>query len=1228
MHYCQDCEEEFINETFYLAHCELFHNVREVDDSDCEIHPEFERFLNVEEQNNRPSVIAYAPPRDQQVDPTEEVTNDEEAVTVDLLAQAFEGSVVRHYRVRNIDFLDLDTFINRAKPLILERIQYEQQRLHFMKFGLLLDATFTNIDGETSNRGFISRNRNVILTTDMEEVIDECFQEIILKITEHEARGSGWSLSTVNSIDLRVHKHGYGDRGSSYIPLPKKLQNTHACINVQNQDNECFRYSMLVKFLINDNEVNVHRPNERFQAHNNRYNFNGLSYPVSLTDVKRFEKNNPGVSVNVFGLDSKNNVYPLKIAPKELFNHTDLLLISNDKISHYVYIKDFNKLLNKQLTKGKRAITVCKRCFCFKTNSREGRRWLDEHLRLCEKHSPVKVVLPTKEKSILKFNKIHNKYKIPIVIYADFESCLIPLENDDPDAPDNGKYQKHDPNSYCILVKSTLSDVHLQRFDIPTEPILFRGEEAARKFVEDLYIIAEKVSSLYSNIVPMKDLTDLEELTHQLEDNCYLCGNGFTDSNIKVHDHDHLTGYYRGAACNACNINFKLPNFIPVVLHNLSGYDSHFIIPELGKKGGNIDVLALSTEKFISFTKHLKKIKLRFVDSLRFLPFSLSTLSKNLQRDDFVETRKIVPDDKMDLVLRKGVFPYDYIDSLKRFEETSLPPPEMFYNRLSESDIDPEDYEHALKVWRELNMSTLGDYNDFYVKLDVTLLCDVMEQFRNVCISAYDLDCFYYYTSPGLAWQAMMKETKCELQLLTDIDMILMVEAGVRGGLTNAVTRHVKANNKHLQKFDPNEESVYIGYFDANNLYGLSMSQPLPYGGFCWVDPENLGDICSIPKYGDVGYILDFDFIYPDYLHDEHYDLPLLPKTEIPPGGKHPKLLTTLEDKCNYIAHYWTVQQAIDLGIRIVRVNRVLRFSQSCWLKKYIDSNTSRRAAATSNFHKEFFKLMNNSVYGKCLENKRNHMNLKLVNDRTKLLKLVQKPNFKTSIIINENLVAVCMNKTNIVLDRPLYVGMCVLDISKTHMYDFHYNKMVNFYGRNRIGITYMDTDGILYWIKTLDLYEDLKTFPYRDDFDFSDYPIDHKTYDNAVNKKVLGKFKDEMCGVPILEVVALMSKLYAFREFSNKSITATGEQGVVKKAKGIKKSYLMKNVKFEHYYNCLFRGNEYNATFNTIRSFNHNLFSVKVTKKSLSANDDKRVILQDNIHTLPYGHYSLREIG
>jgi len=261
---------------------------------------------------------------------------------------------------------------------------------------------------------------------------------------------------------------------------------------------------------------------------------------------------------------------------------------------------------------------------------------------------------------------------------------------------------------------------------------------------------------------------------------------------------------------------------------------------------------------------------------------------------------------------------------------------------------------------------------------------------------------------------------------------------------------------------------------------------------------------------------------------------------------------------------------------------------------------------------------MNNSIFGKTLENKRKHLNVRLVTNAKKLEKLVQKPNFQTSFIINDNIVAVAMNKTVVKMDRPLYVGMCIMDISKTLMYDFHYNKMVSFYGRNNIGIAYMDTDSYLYWIKCQELYEDLRTFPYTNEFDFSDYPQEHPNYDKGKNKKVLGKFKDETKSVPLQEFVALMPKMYAVK-------IDAGE--VIKKAKGVKTQFLKKNIVFDQYKECLFENKTINATFNSIRSYNHTLYTIKSTKKALSSYDDKRKILQDGIHTLPYGHYSLTRI-
>lgn len=1208
---CVQCGEIFNDDILCEAHRQLFHNKTDFEKID------YEEPSNI----NHNISLNYV---NQGSDSDEKQQN--EVPLIQVFAESLEGKVVRHYRIQNQSTHELMSFLYQAKVIISNTLKTELNRLNCVKFNILLDATFTNVENEISHRGFIARSRSLIKTSNITDVVEECLQEIILKLTEHEARGSGWSLLETLSLDVRVHKQGYGERGSSFIPLPKRISDTKACINVQNTDNECFKYAMLTKYLLHDPHCN--RPSKKYRDLFHKYNFSGISFPVSFRDVKRFEEKNIGVSVNIFSLDEKNNVYPLRISQQERRDHTDLLMVKDGDVSHYVYIKDFNCLVGRQLrNKDRHKLTVCKRCFNYtgKPFNRGGSSWLLEHTRICGQKQEVKIHLPSKEKKILNFKNVSHQYRIPFVIYADFEASLI--QTNEEDSPKSNqrkmfKYQKHVPNSFCLLLKSHLNEDHLQHYGLTSKPILYRGEQAAKKFVDELYRIASNVEILNSYEVPMETLTDDQNQQYQFATTCYICQNPFTEENHKVRDHDHLTGCFRGAACNACNINYKLPKFIPVVLHNLSRYDAHFIIPELGRDDNSIDVIATTNESFISFSKKVGKMKLRFIDSFKFLSTSISKLTKSLSEDDFIETKKIVPDGKLNLITRKGVFCYDYIDSLDKFEETSLPSKNNFYNKLNEEEIDPEDYQHACRVWNELKMKTLGEYSDFYVTLDVTLLCDIMEQFRSTCFDSYGLDPLHCYTSPGLAWQAMLKETQCNLELITDIDMLLLFESGIRGGITQSVRRHVKANNKYFEDYNPKEESVYLGYFDANNLYGWAMSRSLPLGDFKWLDPKDLGDILTLPEDGNKGYILEFDFEYPDYLHDLHYDFPLFPMSEVPPNGKHKKLMTTLESKRKYVAHYLNVQQSIKLGIKITNIHRVIEFTQSYWLKPYIDSNTRRRVAAKTKFQKDFFKLMNNSIYGKSLENKRQHKNVKLVTNRKKLEKLVALPNFNTSIIINNTLTAVVLDKTMVKMDRPLYVGMCILDISKRLMYDFHYNKMVNFYGRDKIGISYTDTDSFVYWIKTEDMYNDLRTFPYKDDFDFSDYPKEHATYDGGLHKKVIGKFKDETNGTPIKEIIALAAKMYAMEiPASNNEEEST----IIKKAKGIKQMFVKKNIKFEHYRRCLQETRTFVAKYNTIRSFNHAIFSITEFKKSLTPHDDKRVILENGIHTLPYGHYSLR---
>ena len=195
--------------------------------------------------------------------------------------------------------------------------------------------------------------------------------------------------------------------------------------------------------------------------------------------------------------------------------------------------------------------------------------------------------------------------------------------------------------------------------------------------------------------------------------------------------------------------------------------------------------------------------------------------------------KQFEPDDeRRSLVLRKGVYPYEDMNSFERFNETSLPPKEAFYSTLTDSHISEEDYEHAKKVWEAYECETLGDYHDIYLATDTLLLADVFENFRKTCLEHYELDPAHYYTSLGLSWDALLKHTNIKLKLLTDCNMYLFIEKGMRGGISTEMQRFFKANNPYLHDYNPEEETTYMVYFDANNIYGWAMSLQLPVGNF------------------------------------------------------------------------------------------------------------------------------------------------------------------------------------------------------------------------------------------------------------------------------------------------------------------------------------------------------------------------------------------------------------
>ena len=547
------------------------------------------------------------------------------------------------------------------------------------------------------------------------------------------------------------------------------------------------------------------------------------------------------------------------------------------------------------------------------------------------------------------------------------------------------------------------------------------------------------------------------------------------------------------------------------------------------------------------------------------------------------------------------------MNSLERFKENKLPPKEAFYSRLTGEGISNEDYEHAKKVWKVFGMKTLQDYHDLYNVTDVLLLADVFENLRNVCMENYNLDPAHYFTAPGLAWDACLKITNVELELVSDIDMLLMIEEGIRGGVSMISNRYGKANNKYMGKsFNEKEPSKYKQYLDANNLYGWAMSKPLPTHGFEWmkVDELETWELHSC--------ILEVDLEYPKSLHDLHNDYPLAPEQIM--VNKTSKLIPNLGDKKKYILHYENLKQYLELGLKLTNIHSGIKFKESPWLENYISLNTKLRTEAKNEFKKDFFKLMNNSVFGKTMENIRNRVDIKLVNNKKQAEKLSAKPNFKHCNIFSEDLVAIHMKKTKLDFDKPVYLGMCILDLSKTLMYDFHYNYIKQKYG-DKAKLLLTDTDSLMYEIQTEDFYKDING-DVKDRFDTSGYPPGHPSgIPSGFNKKVLGMFKDEVHGNVIDEFVGLRAKLYSYKMFE-------GEES--KKCKGVKKSVVKKSITHEDYKKCLTDQKPQLRKMNVIRSYKHNVFTEEVNKVALSANDDKRYILEDGINTLALGHYRI----
>ena len=1128
----------------------------------------------------------------------------------------------------------------------------------------------------------------------LEEKLNNIVYIIDSDIEDFVLFSSDWLYDHTFKIEIVVYPY-QPLSASKYIKLPIKIKNKKCCINVKNNDDYCFKWAILS--ALHPQKKDPQRLSKYIQ-YENELKFGDLSFPIMIDNISKFEKLN-NISINVLGYDEKNDNFNIYYYTEFNYNiHINLLLIEKiidgELYYHYVWIKNITGLLRKHNDKNTKY--NCLRCL----NKFHSKLKLENHKIYCQNNDFIKTILPNKNDKIMKFNHIQNTHEIPYKLYCDFE-CYLSKDNLKDNQNKTTFLQNHKISGYCMVLINNLTNYH--------KIYMNSGINAFDEFMNNLLKIKLFVENEYDskNAKPY-NLTNEERLQFNNSDICYLCNKKLF--NDKVIDHCHFTGSYRGPCHYLCNINYRIPKLLPVIFHNLRGYDSHVIFENIGSyiknHNLNINISAIPTnmQKFMSFSitdnfnsKKEKHITLKFIDSFQFLSTSIETLSNNLENNKKFITNKYLHelnynDNQIKLLLKKGTFPYSWFDSLDKLNYNLLPDKEDFYDNLNEKQISDKKYNHAINVWNKLNIKSFKEYHDIYMLTDTLLLSDIFNNFCMLSLEKYHIDPCYYLSMPGMSFDAFLKYENCNIELITDINQFLMFENQIRGGISMVFKRYSKANNKYLIDYDNKKPSKYILYIDRNNLYGEAMSMKLPLKNFKEFNIYDW-DEEKIKNYdfdSHIGITFDVDLKYPFDLHNKHqlpfaperiyieneflsqYQKEIMEKLNLK-RSKVKKLIPNYNDKINYIVHGKLLQFYLNHGMKIKKINYGVQYYQESFMKSYIDFNSNMRAKSKNDFEKDMYKLMNNSIFGKSMEDLRKRFKIKiLTDDQYEIFKKLNSKNLiKGKLHQLENLVILELKKLEIKFDKPLQIGASILDLSKLIMYQYFYDYLIPKYNNN-VELLYMDTDSYILEITCDNLYEDMKI--HKNEWDMSGMKINE--LNDKSNSKKLGFFKDETNGIPIREFVALRSKSYSiliddvnkmminkhihdlnnncelmsinndkqtyklkinneikkfnFRNISySEYIDLQKNEKIIhdekKKNKGSKKYIVQNQIKHEDYINTLKNLENMNHTQNCIKSIDQNIFTLRQSKTSLSCFDDKKYILNDGINSLCHGHYKTK---
>lgn len=1050
-----------------------------------------------------------------------------------------------------------------------------------------------------------------------EKVLDayDCFMK----------EGSGWTLNRVEFSELSVYKtkvHVGGGGGKAVVILPKSLQgltNRSLVSFVPTKDNRCFLYCIMAHLF----------PPKKGKPHNPRHyvitgkihlvDTTDLSYPTPLSQIPAFEERN-NLVINVVGVNRDGRHRYLYLSPRKSGELINLLLYRK----HYHLIKSWMPFLNCK-SHPRRLCCSCGK-LCLTSRMKTDRECIN-----CLEPPISQLVFPEKG-TVQKFSSFHRLLPNPFVLYCDIETVASGVREND-EGKKTKKLKRHD-----AIAIGLMRICQNERFSHDA-PIIHVGHDCIEKFYDSLRKEVNYVEEILASTNYPIDMTETEEASFQSSKNCYACGVDFTEdpSARKCRDHDHLRAKnnYRGPICNSCNLNrTDLKLKIPLFFHNGGRFDVHFLLQKLHKltAGGTMNVIAKTGENFMCLELFEKRVVVK--DSFNHLSSSLAALVDQLKKGgkSLKITKRYLKGDeeKVELMSRKGVFPYGLVDSMRVLEETtSLPPKEAFYDTLREKDIEQGDYDHAKRVWDLLKCKNLREYMEHYLATDITFLADVMENYRNFFYTKFELDPSHYLSLPGLSYDCMLRFTKSEIELISDMETYSFVKRSLRGGVSMIPHRWAKANNPLLgETYDPSEPTTYLMYLDCNSLYSSIMTKSLPYRNLRWVNKTKEWVRKKVNTYqpsDERGYLIECDLAYPASIHDITKDLPLAPehlkitrsmlspfcerlskRLNIKMDSAH-KLVSTQLDKERYVCHIENLQFYLRQGMRLKRVHRILRFDQKPFLKPYIELCIKERRSASSPDEKSLWKLACNAIFGKTITNVEKRHNVKIHTSAAKVLQSVSSPLFKHADVITKNVVQTTSYKKRNLINTPFLIGTSILELSKLHLMKLHYEHFLPKYGIYRLKLCMTDTDSLLYLIRTEDVYSDLRE---TKTVDFSNYPPDNPFFDDS-REGELFLLKDEAAGVPIKSFVGLRAKSYSIR-YLDDSNKVTG--------KGIPK-HKLSQITHDDLERTLRETIPLSVTSEYLRSFKHEVFTITQEKTALSAYDNKRFVNEDGISTLPIGH-------